>query len=1526
MARTGWGWLPRWARRGDHHSGPEEKPGGASGYERRIFLNTPLPPDAQDPHGNPSRIYVSNEVITTKYTLITFLPKNLFEQFRRVANLYFLFLIILQVIPAVAEGSAALSALALLFIVFVTAVKDGYEDWKRYQSDAEVNNAKTQVLKRWTNFNTARSHEHQGLWARIRGCLPSQSEPDPATLHRSRSALRPSPDLSGSIVSSGEKLGAGHGLDDPAQWARTQWRFLNVGDLVLIRNDQAIPADVLVLSTSDPDGLCYVETKNLDGETNLKLRQAMGSTTPWQSLEDVRSAELHIDCEVPNTNLYSFKGTMSVTARGSVAIDNATEPKGPCKEPVSIDNILLRGCILRNTEYAVGLVLFTGAESKIVLNSGITPSKRSRIEKVMNTQVALNFVLLFILCLLCAISDGFLYTQDHTSQALFETRFDVKADSPAFMAFLTFWAGLILFQNIVPISLYISIELVKTLQAYFIYCDLDMYYPALDRPCMPKTWNISDDLGQVQYVFSDKTGTLTQNVMEFRQCSIRGTVYGELFSPDSDNEDDGGEPEGDPLDVALELANHGGQPTIPTTPGAFVSQALTSPSRLFNGSDVSHKASQSLRDIELEARTPTSPRSSEPKPNFEEAKRTMLDDMQAMFDNRYFDHEDVTFVDTKLFRHLSADDSQARGVVEFFTILAVCHSVLAERPDPDQPNKIVYKAQSPDEAALVSAARNAGFAFLGREQETVRCEFLGRPQEFRLLNVLEFNSTRKRMSVVVQRTDGRIVLFSKGADSIIFQRLRAGQVRLKEQTLEHLKYFATSGLRTLCLGYRIIPAAEYDAWAVEYHAASNLLDGREEAIDAACERLEHSLTLVGGTAIEDRLQDGVPEAIAQLALAGLKIWVLTGDKTETAINIGFSCNLLHDAMQLVVVAGSDAESTETQLREALELFGHQQGRIRGPHPTSDSIAALKTDHDHQASRGVDGSTPGLEADGRLKPLALVIDGDSLKHALDPAREKLFLQVAQMCEAVICCRVSPLQKALVVRCVKSNLNVLCLAIGDGANDVSMIQEADIGVGIAGEEGLQAVLASDYSIAQFRYLQKLLLVHGRWSYLRVANMILIFFYKNIIFTFALFWYQIYCGFSLTFLFDYALMMFYNLAFTSIPVLILGILDQDVSAEVSMAVPQLYLSGIRGTEYNMRRFWLHVFDGIYQSLVCVLIPFYTYSLTGSAHMSGLDDAGLNEVGTVIAVAVVCVSNLYVALNTLNWTWIIPTVVTLSTLCLTLFLGIYCQLRVSPLYQMDAAIYTQGNFYFILALVIILSMLPRFFIKFVRQAFTPSDSDLVREVVYLYARLRKSSLGVAVGPHADGKVAAANVSTAGGSRGLLGRRRGESDATVPMSPQCMPLTAPHATSMDSPDSLSIRRGTTLPGSGAATPTTSILPDGDLDPDHPPELLNHLQRMASISSVGGASSIRRRGSARLRRTSTRRGPFVAAMSRLKAKTIYFMKTGKTQPNTGFAYSQHHQSALSVRYSHTPSLRSIQRLPSSDADLEPGRGTRPFDP
>jgi phospholipid-translocating ATPase len=429
----------------------------------------------------------------------------------------------------------------------------------------------------------------------------------------------------------------------------------------------------------------------------------------------------------------------------------------------------------------------------------------------------------------------------------------------------------------------------------------------------------------------------------------------------------------------------------------------------------------------------------------------------------------------------------------FFTVLALCHSVLTA-VDP-KTGAIEYKAQSPDEAALVQAAADVGYVFRGRERELLRLQtpFSDEPREYELLNILEFSSARKRMSVVVRslnEDDRRLFLLTKGADNIIFERLKEGEEELKAITTQHLDAFANEGLRTLTLAYKVVSEEYYADWSQRYHDATTTLDDREEKIEAVSAEIEGDLRLLGATAIEDRLQDGVPETIADLKRAGIKIWVATGDKLETAIAIGHSTNLIQKDSNIVVVRGGGEQGRPvyTQMLRAVEEFFPESDVLSDPdvdRSTLDADAAVRQ-HVGRVNSGMS-EVVGDNNGERPGGFVLVVDGAALTQAFsDEAHQYLLLRLATLCEGVICCRVSPKQKAQVTRLVREGLGVMTLAIGDGANDVSMIQAADVGVGISGEEGLQAVNSSDYAIAQFRFLKRLLLVHGHWSYARNGEM--------------------------------------------------------------------------------------------------------------------------------------------------------------------------------------------------------------------------------------------------------------------------------------------------------------------------------------------------------------------------------------------------------------------------------------------------------
>ncbi|KAI7855771.1 hypothetical protein BDC45DRAFT_438448 [Circinella umbellata] len=1304
------------------------------------------------------KLNISNRIRTAKYTPLSFIPKNLFEQFRNVANLYFLFLVILQCIPIFGVVQPAVSALPLIAILVITGIKDGIEDLKRNQSDDRVNNAKTLTLNNWKNTNlpdstggffsifigffyvmagienkysqayreslTKRKNKQKknGVDRSRRGTedklplnelnLPSSSassqigdqpplQPPLPSFHQQqqgnnhhaptrngskfrlrsntlRSMFRPpqkpyNPNkvrhsvlyrIDSTPAPSSRRGSTVHPallppvkapLEGPlaangdVAWKPTSWKDVHPGDYILIRNDEDVPADVVILSTSDPDHICYIETQNLDGETNLKVRQALVATSEINSVKDCQHGEFYIESEPPHVNLYQYSGVLKWQIQDQQTIhSNITHEK---TEAVTYNNILLRGCVVRNTEWVIGVVVYTGDDTKIMMNTGQTPSKRSKMAKKTNPHVIANFVILAIICVISSVMDSILFRSEGSAR-FFD--YEISGTNATYDGFITFWVTLILYQNIVPISLYISVEIVKTFAAYFIYSDIEIYHPETDTPCIAKTWNISDDLGQIEYIFSDKTGTLTQNVMEYRKCTINGVKYG--------------------------------LGTTEASMGAKIREAVEK-------RQSKHQALGDFDDLEdLVDNDSSTLHINDSTAILDQAKKEMYEKQARLFQN---DHvgPNPTFIDPKLYDDLAdSETAQANFITHFFMTLSLCHTVIAERPDEENPNMIDYKAQSPDEAALVATARDCGFVFVGREANTVHVRIKGEDKYFEILNVLEFNSARKRMSVILKPHDSdKIILLCKGADSIIYERLcedfggqtelQTSQEELKESTSAQLEEFATEGLRTLCLAYRFISMEEYKPWNKRYLEASASIYNREEKIDEACEAIETNMLLMGGTAIEDRLQIGVPETIAELAKSGIKLWVLTGDKTETAINIGFACNLLSQEMDLIIIKGQTREETKTQLEEALESTNTEGERKR----------------------------------------ALVIDGTTLKYALEPKTKDMVLLLGMRCNSVLCCRVSPKQKAQVVALVKKGLKVMTLAIGDGANDVSMIQEANIGIGISGLEGRQAVMASDYAIAQFRFLHRLLLVHGRWSYIRTSEMIMGFFYKNIFWTFILFWYQIFCQFTGSMLFEYALVSLYNVVFTSLPIIFLGIWDQDLSAKISLMYPELYRMGPRNDLFKTWRFWLTMFDSIYQSVVCFFFP-YMLLIGGGVDPIGLDQNSMYEIGTLVSSIAVCVANFFVAASLYSFTWIQIGVIALSILVYYAFVCIYAQFN-TFIFAGHSRVFATGMYWLIFILTIVACFIPRFIALHLLHQYKPYDNDIIREKELVLKKKNKAT-----------------------------------------------------------------------------------------------------------------------------------------------------------------------------------------------------------
>lgn len=930
------------------------------------------------------------------------------------------------------------------------------------------------------------------------------------------------------------------------------WTEVQVGDIVKVVNGQFFPADLIILSSSEPMGMCYIETSNLDGETNLKIRQALPLTAKMTSLLDVRCMQGRVECEGPNNRLYDFVGNITFQSQKSV-------PLGP-------DQVLLRGAHLRNTQWIFGLVVYTGHDSKLMQNSTAAPIKRSNVDHTTNIQILFLFGLLLGLALCSTI--GFKIWTDSHKESHWYLGYSGKKAQNLGMSFLTF---IILYNNLIPISLTVTLEVVKFIQAIFINLDIDMYYDVTDTPAMARTSNLNEELGQVRYIFSDKTGTLTRNVMEFKKCSIGGISY-------CGDED--------------------------------------------------------------------------------------------------------TFVDPSLLDNLREHHPTASVIREFLTLLAVCHTVVPER-DPSNPDKIIYQAASPDEGALVRGAKKLGFSFNVRTPLSVIINAMGQEEVYEVLNVLEFNSTRKRMSVVIRTPEGKIKLYCKGADTVIFERLQDKQMYL-DGTVKHLEEFAKEGLRTLCIAMAELDPDEFQRWSDIYYKASTSLENREKNVDEAAELIEKDLFLLGATAIEDKLQEGVPESIAALADADIKIWVLTGDKQETAINIGYACRLLTPKMKLLICGEETLDGTREWLNEHLRDLGRLSSKKRPSKARDD--------------------------------LGLIISGKTLLHGLSDELKLGFLDLALSCKAVICCRVSPLQKAQVVKLVKQHVkDAITLAIGDGANDVGMIQAAHVGVGISGVEGLQAASASDYAIAQFRYLNKLLFVHGAWSYQRLAKLILYSFYKNVCLYVIELWFALDNGFSGQILFDKWCIGIYNVVFTSVPPLAIGLFDRTVSSDSMLKYPKLYKASQNAEIYNTKVFWMWIAASVYHSLLLFYLPCFMLKHEGPFSDGTL--VGEWFLGNVVYTLVVITVCLKAGLELDTWNWLCHVAIWGSIASWFIFLLLYCipgvALYIAPhMIGQDRMLYSCGVFWISLFIIPMITLLLDLLYKIFRRTFFKTLMQEIQEV----------------------------------------------------------------------------------------------------------------------------------------------------------------------------------------------------------------------
>uniref|UniRef100_A0A0V0J415 Phospholipid-transporting ATPase n=1 Tax=Schistocephalus solidus TaxID=70667 RepID=A0A0V0J415_SCHSO len=1081
-----------------------------------------------------NRQFPKNVAVSSHYTWWNFLVLDIFEQMHSVSNFFFTMISIIFFFGETPISPATVVA-PLIVVMSVQIIKDGYDDLGRHLNDKKIND--TPFL----------------VW-----------------VHKDR------------------------GFEVESSWDSVKARNIRCGDLILCREGESFPCDTLLLASSNHDGKVAVTTGNLDGESSVKTRFTLPATqkpfevllkefnspgTLGSLLGDVNFPSVaHIVCQNPTDDFGTFEGRLEYATANTEG--NGTDNQHSI--PLTIENIGLRGATLR-TSGVICVAIYTGKDTKLSLNAKCGQKKTSSTKHRFNS-ILLIFILAMLILTLIFVGIEYGWQNQVSGSGWYLVYGQLTAWKVTQGAF----DEAILMNYLIPISMIVIMEIVQFFLALYAVNDITFYDEHLGKHCQVNATNIAEELGQVEFLFSDKTGTLTENKMEFRCFALAEENHAYSL------EEDGlykisGKPK--------QYSNEG----VPMGVKEFV--------------DVTFESSEDENEADSFAK---------------QASRHWQRGTE-----RVTEHSEEAEL--------------------FWKVATLCHSVevkASSEAEEQKGDNMNYSAASPDELALVRAAAKCGFVYLGRESTTDEWTDLGRETvrvstlsgaaggdgrkllHFYRGGTLEFDSTRRRMSVLVQSAqDGRCFVFSKGAETAILnQRVSSGSPpRIHDNVTRQVNDFASRGLRTLVFAAREVSASLYRTMVDELKRAQGLTgQERIKALEKISAKIESRLSLVGVSGVEDRLQPGVKRCLRSLITAGIQVWVLTGDKEETATKISQTAGLFSRQMTLLrLTQYENVESVARAISDHLkliqmtpELVLDQAGGNPAPPgsvTTCSTVASVPSEGETSvsltrvtrtqcAARWLEklrswfqqawttGHRKGHQQRNGTRTIGLVIDGQTLRYATSDILRRNFLKLCLEASTVLCCRLTPFQKAAVVKLVaEGTKDVIGLkapvtaAVGDGGNDVAMLLQANVGIGIFGNEGRQAVRAADYAFPLFKHLQRLFLVHGQWNYYRMSFMALLFYHKCIALVAAQIYQLSFSGFSAQPLFDSLLYALYNLTMTSCSICAFGLFERHLSEADLLRHPFLYRLMSQNANYSPWYVVLWCLDGLWLGSVCYFISYF-------------------------------------------------------------------------------------------------------------------------------------------------------------------------------------------------------------------------------------------------------------------------------------------------------------------------------------------------